>query len=167
MSQSLGSFSSGAFKLDWVDLKNETEFTFTTKFSAASSDNIYAAIGFSYDQKMVSIFSPLKKNCTQKNNNINIFKKGDDGVVYCQVSSDSTSVVQAYNKDKEPQILDPANPSIGLSNTNVKLENGQLSCSFKRAKSVEGIKNYFDLTRKYFLLCSKGPVKNGYYSISP
>ncbi len=49
-----GSFSSGAFNLNWKDTKDETEFTFETQISSVIKDNqVYAAIGFSYDQKMV------------------------------------------------------------------------------------------------------------------
>ncbi len=57
--------------------------------------------------------------------------------------------------------MDASNPSIGLSNTIAKIENGKFICSFKREKFIPGVKNYFDLNKGYFILFAKGGLSNG------
>jgi hypothetical protein len=47
-----GTFKAGSFSLNWTDTQNYTDFMISTKMS--SSSNIWSAIGFSYDQQMVS-----------------------------------------------------------------------------------------------------------------
>jgi hypothetical protein len=55
-----------------------------------------------------------------------------------------------------PTLLDSNNPSIGLTNTNVTLSNGWLSCSFTRKTSISSNSNYFDLKNQYFILAALG-----------
>ena len=55
-------------------------------------------------------------------------------------------------------LLDPNNPSIGISNAAVSLVNGVLTCSFTRLKSNLGCPNYFDVNNPYFILNAAGPT---------
>ena len=89
---------------------------------------------------------------------LEIFKKGDDGVVICKTANDASSIDQAYNPGgyARPTLLDQNNPSIGLSDINVKYENGKIICSFKREKNLANVPNYFDLKVKYYLFLVKG-----------
>ena len=152
-----GSFEAGSFGLSWIDSHHEIDFLFTTHFSE-STNNIYSAIGFSKDTKMVN---KIETKLCVKSKVINIWflLKGEDGVVYCTLSNNGSSVIQAYNPSKvRPVLLDAKNPSIGLSNIKVKFENGKLICSFKRAKHLPGINNYFDLNNKYYILLALGKL---------
>ena len=47
-----GSYETGSYGLSWIDSPEEIDFLFTTHFSE-SSNNIYSAIGFSKNTKMV------------------------------------------------------------------------------------------------------------------
>ncbi len=47
---------------------------------------------------------------------------------------------------------------MGLTKTNVKLDNDKLECSFTRKKFVANVENYFDLNNKYYLLFARGSL---------
>ncbi len=59
-----------------------------------------------------------------------------------------------------PVVLDPFNPTVGLTNSSISANNGFLICSFTRAKSAK-VFNYFDLSKQYYLLGAGGPILNG------
>lgn len=83
-----------------------------------------------------------------------VFFKSDDGVCLCKSTG---TVDQRYNKKKlAPNLIDNNNPSVGLTNINVKLENGWLKCSFKRTKKNIDVANYFDLNSNYYILAAYG-----------
>ena len=86
--------------------------------------------------------------------------KGQDGVVLCK--SNNNTIDQRYNDNKStPRLLDQANPNVGLSNSNVTMSDGLLSCSFTRTISNPNIQNYFDLNTNYYILAAFGPISNG------
>jgi hypothetical protein len=63
--------------------------------------------------------------------------------------------------NQRPTLLSQSIPSVGITNSFVRLENGKLICSFQRAKSYSGINNYFDLSlNNYYLLLATGKVDN-------
>ncbi len=82
-------------------------------------------------------------------------KKGDDGVVNCTNSGNYVS--HSYNEGKSPRLLDSANPTIGITNINVRMDGGNLICSFTRENNLVSKANYFDLNNKYYLLLARGP----------
>ena len=65
-----------------------------------------------------------------------------------------------YNKGHTPTILDPSNPSVGISGQNYALNQGAFTCSFKRdIKKDASLPNYFDLSKQFYALSAKGPLK--------
>ena len=96
-----------------------------------------------------------------------LFKlKGDDGVVACSLFNGTVgSIEQMYTPReccyKSPVLLD--DPIVGLTEQSVRLEDGKLVCSFKRAKSLPEIQNFFDLHVKYYVLFASGKLEKGLY----
>ena len=71
------------------------------------------------------------------------------------------SVKHYFNVVEAPPIvLDPLNPTIGLTNSSITANNGFLMCKFTRAKSVKFF-NYFDLSKQYYLLGANGAILKG------
>ncbi|CAF0731294.1 unnamed protein product, partial [Brachionus calyciflorus] len=87
---------------------------------------------------------------------------GSDSVVVCKVFNNTGSVEHYYNNGKsQPVLLDPKNPTIGLSETSVNVVNGKINCSFVREKYIEGESRYFDVRKKSYVLIVWGRVLNG------
>lgn len=85
--------------------------------------------------------------------------KGQDGVVSCK--SNDNAIDQRYNaRQNTPTLLVQANPNIGLSNPNVTMSNGVLSCTFTRLISNPSIQKYFDLNTNYYILAAYGRISN-------
>lgn len=59
-----------------------------------------------------------------------------------------------------------SNPLAGISNSFVKYENGVLSCSFTRAKSLAGVDHYFNLASPAYLLVAQGELSGGKLSFN-
>lgn len=129
-----GVFEAEGFKLEWTDSQLTTQFTFQyQQQSFKELSNIYAAFGLSYDRKM-----------------------GDDDVIACKYSNGVGAIQRYYNNDKRPQLL--ADPLVGLSETQVSIQDDLLKCSFKRIKSMPSQPNYFDLSKQYYVLLATGPT---------
>jgi hypothetical protein len=60
-----------------------------------------------------------------------------------------------------PTLMNTANPSVGLSNSVVNINNGWLTCSFSRMISMASQQNYFDLSKPYYILAAYGPISSG------
>ena len=60
-----------------------------------------------------------------------------------------------------PVVLDPLNPTVGLTNTSIIANNGFLTCKFTREKKVAKVINYFDLTNNFYVLGANGAIENG------
>jgi hypothetical protein len=56
-----------------------------------------------------------------------------------------------------PSLLDTNNPSIGINNAKVSMNNGFIVCSFSRDRT-KNVNNYFDLNKSHFLLSAFGAV---------
>jgi hypothetical protein len=56
-----------------------------------------------------------------------------------------------------PGLLDSNNPSIGINNPKVSMNNGFIICSFSRDRA-KSLNNYFDLNKSHFLLAAFGAV---------
>ena len=108
------------------------DFVLAAKIPETQSDG-WIAIGVSKDNQM-----------------------GDDDVVLCKKSPNESSINHYYNTDRiEPNLLDPNNLTVGLSNSFVELKNGYLICSFTREKQIH-FKNYFNLNKRFFILAALG-----------
>ena len=76
----------------------------------------------------------------------------------CQINGANTIVQHYYNSNlKSPSLLLPSNPTIGLSNANISINNRVLSCLVTRQKNITGFSKYFDIsTKQYYLLAAYG-----------
>jgi hypothetical protein len=90
------------------------------------------------------------------------FIKGDDSVSLCKVNSTGSSVETYYNTVKAlPSLVNPAEPWLGISKQNITIENGVLTCSFTKLKSIPNLSGtYFDLKEKYYILFAYGNVNS-------
>jgi hypothetical protein len=120
------------FDLKWKIGVNSVDFIYTSPIS--DSNNVYVAFAFSTDTQM-----------------------GNDCVCVCKIQNNIPSVEHNYNIGKSSSLLDSRNPSVGISNQSVKIENGKITCSFTREKSLPNINNYFSLTNaNYYILHANG-----------
>jgi hypothetical protein len=106
-----------------------------------SVDSAWIAIGFGYNRKM-----------------------GDDCVVMCQHDSSQNidKVEHYFNVKKEtPIVLNPSEPTVGLSNSAISVNNGFMTCKFNRIKKNSQVKNYFDLNNKFYALGASGAIEDG------
>ena len=82
---------------------------------------------------------------------------GDDTVVMCKYNSNGNSLIQHYyNVGKKSEVLANSNPTVGISQPSVSLQDGFLSCSFKRQKKNSISSRYFDLNNPYYLMLARG-----------
>ena len=84
----------------------------------------------------------------------------------CQHDSASKSdkIEHYFNViEAPPVVLDPINPTVGLTNSSITANNGFLTCKFTRQKKVGKVFNYFDLNNNYYLLGANGPILNGIF----
>jgi hypothetical protein len=66
-----------------------------------------------------------------------------------------------YNSGRfAPGLLDPLNPTLGISNSKVELIDGFLVCTFTREKSMQNKQNYLDLDKKFHILAATGALSN-------
>jgi hypothetical protein len=120
------------FDLKWKIGVNSVDFIYTSPIS--DSNNVYVAFAFSTDTQM-----------------------GNDCVCVCKIHNNIPSVEHNYNTGKSSSLLDSRNPSVGISNQSVKIENGMITCSFTREKNLPNINNYFALTNdNYYILHANG-----------
>jgi hypothetical protein len=129
-----GIFTSGPYTLKWSNLDQQTQFSYSVQagsfFKANDLNDYYVAFGFSTDTEM-----------------------GDDNVVCCTFSNSNNNIEHLYNRDKSrPDQLVSSNAAIGITEAKISSENGILQCSFKREKFIQGVENYFDLTKSSYHL---------------
>ncbi len=100
-------------------------------------DAAWIAIGFSNDQAM-----------------------GNDDVIICKKSATmGDSVEHFFNSGRfTPSLLDFSEPSIGITNARVLLNEGFLICSFNREKTNARSPNYFDLNKSFYVLSAQGSL---------
>ncbi len=79
--------------------------------------------------------------------------KGNDCVVACKTSG---KVHHYFNPYNNPSFLDVSQPSIGITEARVSINDNWLVCQFKRQKNNLKISNYFDLNEKHFVLAAFG-----------
>ena len=87
---------------------------------------------------------------------------GNDSDVMCQFYKNNSFTVQSYfNTGREPPvILDPVQPSVGITDPAASTDNGYLSCSFKRLKADQNESaRFYDLNEKYYLFMAKAEIK--------
>ncbi|XP_052088311.1 putative ferric-chelate reductase 1 homolog [Mytilus californianus] len=134
----------------WRDNGDAVDFELSTKLQ--DTNNKWIAIAFSSDIKM-----------------------GGDEVVACFNVGGSTDVQRSYNDGKiNTQVT---NPSAGLSNTVVTVQDGMFKCSFRKNKRLSRRKRqttsslFVDLDNDYNLMFGTGPAypgnKIGMHSINP
>jgi hypothetical protein len=59
-----------------------------------------------------------------------------------------------------PTVLDPNNPSVGLTATSISVNNGFFTCKFTRDKRQK-TDRYFDLNNFWYVLGANGAIANG------
>ncbi|XP_076071249.1 putative ferric-chelate reductase 1 homolog [Mytilus galloprovincialis] len=134
----------------WRDNGDAVDFELSTKLQ--DTNNKWIAIAFSSDLKM-----------------------GADEVVACLNVGGSTAVQRSYNDGKVNKQV--TNPSAGLSNTVVTVQNGMFKCSFRKNKRLSRRKRqttnslFVDLDSDYNLMFGTGPAypgnRIGMHSINP
>jgi len=103
----------------------QTNFVLTLQLSEDSdSSNVWFAVGF---------------------NDFPIMDKAN--VVICQSLPNSQSVRHFYNNGYSVELLDSDQPTLGLSNTALLIDQDKLTCTFTRQNSNANSK-YFDLNSK-------------------
>ncbi|XP_069126728.1 uncharacterized protein [Argopecten irradians] len=123
------------FIVSWRNRDNVIDFELRSRVDSTSDR--WMAVGFSDDGNM-----------------------GTDSVAECIMENGFLEVQHSYNHDdKTNHVL--AEPGIGISNAEGRLENGLFTCRFTREKSVPGHTNIFDLNSDYHLMFAEGQVENG------
>ncbi len=91
------------------------------------------------------------------------YLKGDDDVIVCKSSGNVRSIEHLYNTGySTPVPIKDEDLTIGLSNTEIKFENGVLTCSFQRLKSYSGEDKYFSVKEtQYYILTAHGTTTGG------
>ncbi len=85
-------------------------------------------------------------------------------MIVCKSSENVLSIEHLYNTaDRNtPVPIKDDNLLIGLSNTDIKFENGVLTCSFKRLKAFAGEDKYFSVKEtQYYILTAHGLTNGG------
>ena len=57
---------------------------------------------------------------------------------------------------QRPVLMDKAKPSLGFSHMKITNVNKKIICEFIRKNSMKNKQNYFDLSKKYFVLFAHG-----------
>jgi hypothetical protein len=88
-------------------------------------------------------------------------KKGEDDVVLCQVNNDVQNIHHYHNPSIESGqktiLLDVQNPSLGLSDLRISIDDNILTCGLSRKNKIANNENYFDASKmKYHLLFAYG-----------
>jgi hypothetical protein len=71
-------------------------------------------------------------------------------------------VVETYYNDLNlnSDVVSTSNRSTGIFNSNIKLSNSHLICSFSRLKSIPGQENFFDISKPFYILVASGITNN-------
>ena len=84
----------------------------------------------------------------------------------CKLNSAGQGSVEHYRNIPDlplPVYLSSTDKIVGFSNIAVSVVNGQVVCSFRRAKSVSSVTNYFDVKTNpsYYILTATGSLPGG------
>jgi hypothetical protein len=82
----------------------------------------------------------------------------------CQhIQNQNINTVEHYfNLRKDtPDVLEPSNPTVGLTNSQISVNNGFMTCKFTRVKKNDSVNNYFDLHNKFYVLGANGAISDG------
>ncbi|KAL8582083.1 hypothetical protein ACOMHN_004003 [Nucella lapillus] len=115
---------------------DQDSLTFTLTYRLTEPHEHWIALGFSKDQEM-----------------------GDDSVTECIMNNGEVEVKQSYNHGLDNKYLD--NKHAALSEMGGSIQNGILSCSFRRKKTYPYDPMVFDLHHDYFLLVAMGESIKG------
>ena len=74
----------------------------------------------------------------------------------CKVYQNVASLQRYYNTGRSSSVT--ADPSAGISNLVITNQNGTLSCSFRREKSMPGVAHYTNLNNSTYILMAYGLV---------
>lgn len=76
------------------------------------------------------------------------------------MTSNGTIMLLHYYNDFNSKsiLLSNTNRLIGFSKINIKKVNGGLICTFRRAKMLINVQNYFDTTKSYYILAAIGKL---------
>ena len=78
----------------------------------------------------------------------------------CKHTNITNSIEHFYNEGKyDPYVLDPKNPTVGLSNSSVTVSNNFLICKFTRVKKTSAVKHDFELDENFFILAACGSIQ--------
>ena len=80
----------------------------------------------------------------------------------CKNNDGKSSVEHYYLNGYLPEYLDPVNPSVGISNSRIMIDEGYMICSFTRDNFVSNVNNYYDtLNFEAYLLVAFGQMTQG------
>ncbi|RNA44993.1 ferric-chelate reductase 1 [Brachionus plicatilis] len=119
------------FQLSWDDLGNRIRLKFTV--SNFTSGNVWAGVAFSKDREM-----------------------GDDDAIICKAFNGGYKIERAFVAEKNrPGLLNESKPRLGLSNMNISLKNGVLTCNITRIKASRN-KKVLNARNRFYILVAKG-----------
>ena len=77
----------------------------------------------------------------------------------CKVYQNKATLERYHNSGKSSSVTN--NPSAGISNLVITNQNGALSCSFTREKTMPGVDYYTNLNNPSYILMAQGSVSSG------
>lgn len=66
-----------------------------------------------------------------------------------------------------PSLMDREDPIVGLSKIQVTFTDNALTVTAARQNSLNGVANYFDLSKKYHIFFAYGTITNGLMNYHP
>ncbi|CAF1098188.1 unnamed protein product [Brachionus calyciflorus] len=146
-----GGFSSGDYKLSWNETTYYTIYSGGEGGSSAKAKSLrlkrqatgadkYLAYGLSLDKSM-----------------------GQDCIVVCKMINNIGTVEHYYATGKvTPSLLDPNEPTVGITDATVSYVNGNIQCKFTREKYIDSVPRYCDSSKnKYYLQIAEGSIYGG------
>jgi hypothetical protein len=80
----------------------------------------------------------------------------------CSITGNNAIVQHYFNPEvgSKPDPLLQADPTKGYSNQNISIVNGVMSCSFTRKMFMDGLNNFFNISKtSYYLLVASGRLE--------
>lgn len=126
-----------SINITWTNLGSQTNFVMRKLLTDLSPVNSYIAFGFSSQGMM-----------------------NEANVVVCKSRTTGSSIEHYYNSGFRSTVLVASNPTLGISNAQVQIQNNNLICSFTRDNSNTGSSNYFRITptTSIFMIAAYGPI---------